>query len=115
LLPIGCAAAEIGSFYGENHALWRDLQELELAIAVALQYKCSRGEEALMARFTIDTDQQFDRNLDDLVNMTGGTKADVLRRALATYKYLKTEDLHPGNKVSITNKDNVVVKDVILP
>lgn len=68
-----------------------------------------------MARFTIDTDQQFDQNLTDLVNMTGGTKADVLRRALATYKYLKTEDQQPENKVSITNKDNVVVKDVVLP
>jgi predicted transcriptional regulator len=68
-----------------------------------------------MARFTIDTDQQFDRNLDELVNMTGGTKADVLRKALATYKYLKTENQDSQNKVSITNKDNVVVKDVILP
>jgi hypothetical protein len=37
-----------------------------------------------MARFTIDTDQQFDQNLNDLVSMTGGTKADVLRKALAT-------------------------------
>jgi hypothetical protein len=72
-------------------------------------------EEVPMARFTIDTDQQFDQNLNDLVNMTGGTKADVLRKALATYKYLKTEDQQPQNKVSITNKDNVVVKDVILP
>ncbi len=68
-----------------------------------------------MARFTIDTDQQFDQNLDELVAMTGGTKADVLRKALATYKYLKTEDKEPQNKVSITNKDNVVLKDVILP
>jgi hypothetical protein len=72
-------------------------------------------EEVPMARFTIDTDQQFDQNLNDLVNMTGGTKADVLRKALATYKYLKTEDQQPQNKVSITTKDNVVVKDVILP
>ena len=68
-----------------------------------------------MARFTIDTDQQFDQNLNDLVNMTGGTKADVLRKAVATYKYLKTEDQQPDNKVSITNKDNDVLKDVILP
>jgi hypothetical protein len=68
-----------------------------------------------MARFTIDTDQQFDQNLNDLVNMTGGTKADVLRKALATYKYLKTEGQQPQNKVSITNADNQVVKDVILP
>jgi hypothetical protein len=71
--------------------------------------------EVFMARFTIDTDQQFDQNLNDLVNMTGGTKADVLRKALATYKYLKTEDQQPQNKVSITNAENQVVKDVILP
>jgi ABC-type taurine transport system substrate-binding protein len=71
--------------------------------------------EVLMARFTIDTDQQFDQNLDDLVKLTGGTKADVLRKALATYKYLKTEDQKSDNKVSITNRDNVVLKDVILP
>jgi hypothetical protein len=68
-----------------------------------------------MARFTIDTDPQFDQNLTDLVNMTGGTKADVLRKAVATYKYLKTEDQQPDNKVSISNNANVVVKDVILP
>ena len=68
-----------------------------------------------MARFTIDTDEQFDQNLNDLVKMTGGTKADVLRKALATYKYLKTEDQQPNNKVSISNKDNVVIKDVVLP
>ncbi len=68
-----------------------------------------------MARFTVDTDQQFDRNLEDLVTLTGGTKADVIRRALATYKYLKTEDQNPQYKVSITNSENQVVKDVILP
>lgn len=67
-----------------------------------------------MARFTIDTDQQFDQNLSELVNLTGGTKADVIRRALATYKYLKNEDQDPESKVSIT-KNGAVVKDVILP
>ena len=68
-----------------------------------------------MARFTIDTDKQFDQNLDELVKLTGGTKADVLRKALATYKYLKSEDQQPQNKVSITNKEGNIVKDVILP
>jgi predicted transcriptional regulator len=72
-------------------------------------------QEAAMARFTIDTDQQFDQNLDELVKVTGGTKADVLRKALATYKYLKTENQDSQNKVSITDKNGVVLKDVILP
>lgn len=68
-----------------------------------------------MARFTLDTDEQFDQTLADLVKMTGGTKADVLRKAVATYKYLKTEDRDPDSKVSITTNDGVVKKDVILP
>lgn len=68
-----------------------------------------------MSRFTIETDQQFDHNLAELVNMTGGTKAEVVLKALATYNYLKTEGQKPNNKVSITNDANVVLKDVILP
>ncbi|HEY0795135.1 MAG TPA: hypothetical protein VGD64_05070 [Acidisarcina sp.] len=68
-----------------------------------------------MARLTLDTDPQFDQTLADLVDMTGGTKADVLRKAVATYKYLKTEDLDPGNRISITNQEGSVVKDVVLP
>jgi hypothetical protein len=67
-----------------------------------------------MARFTLDTDPQFDQTLAELVNMTGGTKADVLRKAVATYKYLKSEDQDPAKKVSITENGNVV-KDIILP
>jgi hypothetical protein len=67
-----------------------------------------------MARFTLDTDAQFDNTLRELVNMTGGTKADVLRRAIATYRYLKSEDQDPAKRVSITENGNIV-KDVILP
>jgi hypothetical protein len=68
-----------------------------------------------MARLTLDTDAQFDDNLAILVDMTGGTKADVIRKALATYKYLKTEDQNSDTNVSITKKDGTVLKDVILP
>ena len=68
-----------------------------------------------MPRFTLDMDSQFDQTLTDLVSKTGGTKADVIRRAIATYKYLKAEGDGTRNKVSITNQDNVVLKDVILP
>ncbi|HEY0784730.1 MAG TPA: hypothetical protein VGD62_02595 [Acidobacteriaceae bacterium] len=69
-----------------------------------------------MARFTLYTDPTFDQTLADLVKLTGGTKADVLRRAVATCKYLKSEsaDSAAGSKVSITNSANVIMKDVIL-
>lgn len=65
-----------------------------------------------MPRYTIDFDDKFDSTLSELINSTDSkTKADVIRRAVATYKYLK--DNAKENKVVITSKDGD--KDVILP
>jgi hypothetical protein len=68
-----------------------------------------------MPRFTIDIDDQFDKTLTDLAN--GGSKADVLRRALQTYSYLKSQvpNQNSQQRVSITDADGNVKKDVILP
>jgi len=70
-----------------------------------------------MPRYTIDVDDNFDQTLNELVRTTPATtKADVIRRAVASYKYLKDEAPTNGdNKVSITKKDGAVIKDVILP
>ncbi len=67
-----------------------------------------------MSRFTVDTDAQFDSTLAELVKMTGGTTADVIRKAVATYKFLKTEDQDPANRISVT-QGGAIVKDIILP
>lgn len=68
-----------------------------------------------MPRYTLDIDDNFDQILNELVrNKVATTKADALRRAVATYKYLKDQQLNTGNNVSIT-KDGKVVKDVVLP
>ena len=74
-------------------------------------------QEEELVRFTLDTDTQLDQTLADLVKLTGGTKADALRKAVATYKFLKAETADPviGSKVSITNAANKVIKDIILP
>lgn len=65
-----------------------------------------------MPRYTIDFDDKFDSTLSELIHSTDSkTKADVIRRAVATYKYLK--DNAKENKVVITSKDGD--KDVILP
>jgi hypothetical protein len=71
--------------------------------------------EAQMPRYTIDTDAQFDKTLADLAN--GGSKADVIRRAVQTYSYLKSQvpNQNSGQRVSITDADGKVKKDVILP
>lgn len=68
-----------------------------------------------MPRYTIDFDDNFDKTLTELTNSTDAkTKADVIRRAVASYKYLKGQE-SSDSKVSVTTKDGKIVKDVILP
>jgi hypothetical protein len=70
----------------------------------------------IMPRYTIDLDENFDRVLNELVSTTGAsTKADVIRRAVASYKFLKSQAPEDGNNVSITTKDGKILKDVVLP
>lgn len=68
-----------------------------------------------MPRFTIDIDEQFDQTLTKLA--TGTSKADVIRRAVASYQYLKSEvpDSSSGKRIAITDAHGKVQKDVILP
>lgn len=68
-----------------------------------------------MPRFTIDVDDKFNAVLTDLAD--GGSKADVIRKAVATYKLLKSEVRDPlsGNQVAISNASGQVEKVVILP
>jgi hypothetical protein len=70
-----------------------------------------------MPRFSIDVDDAFDETLNSLVQGTDATtKADVIRRAVASYKYLKDELKNDKNaKISVTDKAGEVKKDVILP
>lgn len=69
-----------------------------------------------MPRFTIDIDDQFNKTLENLA--TGSSKADVIRRAVQTYSYLKSEvpNQETKRRVSITDATNgTIEKDVILP
>ncbi|MGI8770915.1 MAG: hypothetical protein ACR2JE_05725 [Acidobacteriaceae bacterium] len=68
-----------------------------------------------MPRFTIDIDDQFNKTLTDLAK--GGSKADVIRNAVASYQYLKSEvpNQDSGKRISITDAAGKVQKDVILP
>jgi hypothetical protein len=47
----------------------------------------------------------------------GGSKAEVIRKAVATYSYLKQEvpSMDPDKRLSITDAAGNVQKDVILP
>jgi predicted transcriptional regulator len=67
-------------------------------------------------RLTIQFDRQIDKMLKELAERKGTTKVDILRRALAAYKYLDDEVFDDdGKRISVTSKENKILKDVILP
>lgn len=68
-------------------------------------------------RYTIDFDDQFDDTLADLVKNTDATtKAEVIRRAVASYAYLKKQQRQNKDaKVTITDQDDKVLKEIVLP
>ena len=69
-----------------------------------------------MPRYTIDFDDKFDKTLTDLVDSTGATtKADVIRRAVASYSYLKkAQQENKDAKIVVTDK-NGTNKEIVLP
>jgi N-acetylglutamate synthase/N-acetylornithine aminotransferase len=68
-----------------------------------------------MPRFTIDIDDKFNDTLTRLAN--GGSKADVIRRAVATYQYLKSEvpNQQSDKQVLISDASGKVQKVLIVP
>jgi hypothetical protein len=88
----------------------------ELPLCVKSQYYYSRiTAGGTMPRLTLDVDEKFNDNLTRLA--AGTTKAEVIRRALASYQYLKSQvPDHSGDKrISITDATGSILKDVILP
>jgi hypothetical protein len=69
-----------------------------------------------MPRYTIDFDKDFDNRLSELLQTTDATtKADVIRRAVASYSYLKKEQrANKGAKILITG-DGQTNKEIVLP
>lgn len=69
-----------------------------------------------MPRYTIDFDKEFDKTLSDLVETTDATtKADVIRRAVASYSYLKkAQQANKDAKIVVTDDDKLR-KEIVLP
>ncbi len=65
-------------------------------------------------RFTLDYDKSFGKTLDKLTESTGMTKAEIFRRSVASYYYLKTATSDGKREVAIAC-DGVVEKTVVLP
>ena len=68
-----------------------------------------------MPKLTVEFNDKMNEILEQLALEKGTTKADVLRRAVALYRYLDSEQNESQkNKVSIT-QNNKVIKDIVLP
>jgi len=90
--------------------MWPFPQALSVDIAVKMQYDSS------MPRYTIDFDKDFDKTLSELVETTDATtKADVIRRAVASYSYLKKEQRSNQNAKIVVTDDGKLKKEVVLP
>ena len=68
------------------------------------------------SRFTIDLDSSFNQTLAALAEEKHTTKAEIIKRALATYSYISGQaPMDSGRKVSITDGDDKVLKDIVIP
>ena len=68
-----------------------------------------------MPKLTIRFGEKTDELLKQLAKEKDTTKAEIIRRALITYKYLSDETKDGDKNVSVTSKEDKVVKEVILP
>jgi predicted transcriptional regulator len=70
-----------------------------------------------MARYTVDFNESFDKLLSELAKEKGMTKAEIIRRAISSYAFLENEvNINDKNrKLSITDKEGQVIKDILLP
>ncbi|HWF09120.1 MAG TPA: hypothetical protein VG297_11695 [Bryobacteraceae bacterium] len=69
-----------------------------------------------MPRYTIDFDKEFDKTLTDLVDSTDATtKADVIRRAVASYSFLKKQQRTIKDAKIVVTDDDKIRKEIVLP
>ena len=72
--------------------------------------------ELSMPRYTIDFDKNFDKTLSELVETTDATtKADVIRRAVASYSYLKKQQKSNKDAKIVITDDDKLRKEIVLP
>ena len=67
-------------------------------------------------RYTMDLDTQLDEALSELAARKGTSKADIIKRALATYNFISGQvSGNSDKKFSITTSDDKVIKDIVVP
>ena len=72
------------------------------------------GGEQTMARLTVQFPEATSQMLAELSERDEVTKTEVLRRAIALYKYLENETRDGKRKVAIADENDRVVKEIVL-
>ncbi|MBM3237047.1 hypothetical protein FJZ31_12215 [Candidatus Poribacteria bacterium] len=66
-----------------------------------------------MPRLTIEFPDKVNDILKELAKKDQTTKVDVLRRALALYNYVHKEAIEQDKKLSITDEEDKIIKDIV--
>ena len=69
-------------------------------------------EETTMAKYTIDLGTEFEQQLNQVAKDKALSKAEIIRRAVATYVVISRE-AGQGNKVAITDKQDRILKELV--
>jgi predicted DNA-binding protein len=64
-----------------------------------------------MPKYTIDLGSEANKQLDEVAKEKGMTKADVIRRAVATYVIVNRE-IKNGNRLTVSNSEDRVLKEI---
>ncbi len=72
-----------------------------------------------MATLTVEFNDKMDRILGEMADKKGTTKVDILRRAIAVYKYI-TNELHCRRhgdrpKRLVIRKGETILKEIVVP
>ena len=67
-----------------------------------------------MARLTVQFPEQTSKILDELSEHDQVSKTEVLRRALALYKYLEKETRDTNKKIAIADEHDKILKEIVI-
>lgn len=69
-----------------------------------------------MAKLTVQFGDKTSKDLKEFALEKGTTQTEILRRAIALYRYLDRETQKGDKRVSVTSSDeDKILKDVVLP
>ncbi len=67
-----------------------------------------------MPRLTVQFPEKADEILSELAEKDKVSKTEIIRRALSLYRYLDREVKQKGNKLAIADKDDKIIKEIVL-